>query len=81
MMAEELGRPIAAGEPTFDEWAANARVPYNDHQMQLLAKVHAHYTKYGLGGNSLALRAALGREPRSLRSFIRELALQTAHAA
>ncbi|MGZ2408772.1 NmrA family NAD(P)-binding protein [Rhizobium leguminosarum] len=76
MMADELGHPITAGEPTFDEWAANTRLPYDDHQMQLLAKVHGHYTKYGLGGNSLALRAALGREPRSLPSFIRELAQQ-----
>jgi uncharacterized protein YbjT (DUF2867 family) len=82
MMSEELSRPVSAGEPTFGEWAANARLRYDDRQMQLLAKVHAHYAKYGLGGNSLTLRAALGREPRSLRSFIRELALPTAcHAA
>ncbi|MCQ1856215.1 NmrA/HSCARG family protein [Neorhizobium galegae] len=74
LMAGELGRPISAGEPTFDEWAANTRLPYNDDQMQLLAKVYGHYTRYGLGGNSLSLRAALGREPRSLLSFIRELA-------
>jgi len=81
MMGEELGRPISAGEPTFGEWAANAGLLYSDRQMQLLAKVHGHYAKYGLGGNGLALRAALGREPRSLRNYIRELALQTAHAA
>ena len=65
----------------IDKWAANARLPYSDRQMQLLAKVHGHYAKYGLGGNSLTLRAVLGREPRSLRCFIRELAQQTAHAA
>ncbi|MDX8507100.1 NmrA/HSCARG family protein [Mesorhizobium captivum] len=81
MMSEELGRPIAAGEPTFAQWAANARVPYSDHQMQSLAKVHDHYARYGLGGNSLTLRAALGHEPRSLRSLIRELALQSATIA
>lgn len=80
MMSEELGRPVSAGEPTFGAWAANARLAYDDRQLQLLAKVHEHYAKYGLGGNSLALRVALGREPRSLRSFIRELALQTASA-
>ncbi|RWF55468.1 MAG: NmrA/HSCARG family protein [Mesorhizobium sp.] len=79
MMSEE--RPLSAGEPTFGEWAENARLPYDDRQLQLLAKVHDHYAKYGLGGNSLTLRAALGREPRSLRSFIRELALQTAQIA
>ncbi|TGQ64721.1 NmrA/HSCARG family protein [Mesorhizobium sp. M00.F.Ca.ET.186.01.1.1] len=81
MMHQELGRPISAGEPTFGEWAAIAHLPYSDRQMQLLAKVHDHYAQYGLGGNSLTLRAALGREPRSLRSFIRELALRPAHAA
>ncbi|MFD1983263.1 NmrA/HSCARG family protein [Mesorhizobium newzealandense] len=80
IMGEELGRPVFAGEPTFGEWAANARLPYSDRQMQLLAKVYGHYADHGLGGNSLTLRAALGREPRSLRSFIRNLALQTAHA-
>ena len=81
MMSEELGRPISVGEPTFGEWAANASLPYSDRQMQVLAKIYAHYAKYGLGGNSLTLRAVLGREPRSLRSFIRELALRMAHAA
>lgn len=81
MMGEELGRPVLAGEPTFAEWAANARLPYSDTQMELLAKVFGHYAHYGLGGNSLTLRAALGREPRSLRSFIRNLALRTAQAA
>jgi uncharacterized protein YbjT (DUF2867 family) len=81
MMGEELGRPVLAGEPTFAEWAANARLPYSDPKMELLAKVFGHYAQYGLGGNSLTLRAALGREPRSLRSFIRNLALQTAQAA
>ncbi|WP_354492568.1 NmrA/HSCARG family protein [Mesorhizobium robiniae] len=81
MMSEELGRPISAGETAFGEWAANARLPYDDRQLQMLAKVHDHYARYGLGGNSLTLRAALGREPRSLRSFIRELALQTAQKA
>ncbi|MER8389088.1 NmrA/HSCARG family protein [Mesorhizobium sp. M0166] len=81
MMSQALGRPVSAGEPTFQDWAAKARLPYTDRQLQMLAKVHSHYAKYGLGGNSLTLRAALGREPRSLRSFIRELALQTAYAA
>ena len=80
IMGEELGRPVIAGEPTFAEWAANVRLPYSDLQMQSLARVYGHYALHGLGGNSLTLRAALGREPRSLRSFISNLALQTAHA-
>lgn len=40
-----------------------------------LARMLAHYDRYGLaGGNPLVLRAVLGREPRSLRQYFRELA-------
>ncbi|MCY1541396.1 hypothetical protein D9M68_770860 [compost metagenome] len=72
-LSEELGSPIAAREPGFGEWAATARLPYGDDQLRLLSKVLDHYRAYGLGGNSLALRAALGREPRSLRDYIKDL--------
>ncbi|MFN7025830.1 MAG: NmrA/HSCARG family protein, partial [Pseudorhizobium sp.] len=75
-ISDELGHPIEALEPSFSEWAHSARLPYSDQQIHLLSKVHDHYTKYGLGGNSLSLKAALGREPRSLRQYIRELARQ-----
>jgi hypothetical protein len=34
----------------------------------------AHYDRYGLpGGNPLVLRAILGREPRTLIDYLREL--------
>lgn len=72
-LSEELGRPIAALQPAFNEWVANARLPYGDAQLLLLSKVLDHYRAYGLGGNSLALKAALGREPRSLRAYIKHL--------
>ena len=74
IMSEVLKRPIAAAEPSFDEWAAQANLPYDDAQQQVLRKVHAHYATHGSPGNSLTLRAILGREPRSLRQFIEELA-------
>ncbi|MGF6176202.1 NmrA/HSCARG family protein [Ensifer sp. 4252] len=74
MMTSALGRPITAGEIDFHEWAVPARAKYTEHQLSLLAKVYEHYAAVGLGGNSLSLRAALGREPRSLQSFIEELA-------
>lgn len=77
IMTEELSRPISAEESTFGEWVAASKLPYDDTQLKLLSKVHEHYAKYGLGGNSLTLRAALGREPRSLRQYIRQLALRT----
>ena len=33
-----------------------------------------HYDRHGLLGNPLALRAILGREPRTLRAYFEELA-------
>lgn len=72
-LSEALGYPVAALQPGFSEWAAKARLPYGEDQLLLLAKVFDHYQAVGLGGNSLALRAALGREPRSLREYIKGL--------
>jgi len=72
-LTEELGSPVAAPELGFSAWAEGARLPYGDQQLRLLSKVFDHYRAYGLGGNSLALRAALGREPRSLRAYIKDL--------
>lgn len=73
-MSDELGRSIEAVEPSFSEWALNAQLTYSDNQLQLLAKVYDHYAQYGLGGNNLSLSVALGREPRSLRQYISDLA-------
>lgn len=72
-LSEALGYPVTAQQPGFSEWAAHARLPYGEDQLLLLAKVFDHYQAVGLGGNSLALRAALGREPRSLREYIKDL--------
>jgi uncharacterized protein YbjT (DUF2867 family) len=72
-LSETLGYPVAALQPGFSEWAAKARLPYSEDQLLLLSKVLDHYQAYGLGGNSLALRAALGREPRSLQAYIKDL--------
>ena len=40
----------------------------------LLRPMFEHYDRYGLRGNALTLRAILGREPRTLRSYFEELA-------
>ncbi|MEA1832172.1 NmrA family NAD(P)-binding protein [Methylobacterium durans] len=74
VMSEVLGRRIVATEPSFDEWVARANLPYDDAQKQILRQVYAHYAAHGSPGNSLTLRAILGREPRSLYAFIKELA-------
>ena len=40
-----------------------------------LNRMYSDYDQYGFpGGNAVVLRATLGREPRSLRSFIAEIA-------
>jgi hypothetical protein len=39
-----------------------------------------HYERRGLLGNPLTLHAILGREPRSLRAFFKELAAQQPNA-
>ena len=73
-IAEELGRPIEAFAPAFDDWVRAAHPPYDDSQLRMLERVFEHYARCGLGGNSLTLTAALGRSPRSLRDYIRHRA-------
>lgn len=79
IMSEVLGRSIAAAEPSFAEWATAARLPYDDRQKKLLANVFRSYAEHGSAGNSLTLRAILGREPRTLRRYIEELAALHSH--
>lgn len=81
IMSEVLGRKIEAAEPTFDDWFAQARLSYDDHQKRLLQKMFEHYDEHGLPGNSLQLRTILGRNPRTLRQFVEELASRRRAAA
>ena len=74
VMGEVLGRRIEAAAPGFDAWVSQAKLPYNDHQKAELAAMYAFYDRHGLVGNALTLRAILGREPRSLRQFLADLA-------
>ena len=74
LMGEALGRPIEAAEPSFDEWAAAAKTPPGAVR-DGLRTMYADYDRFGFpGGNALVLRAVLGREPRTLREYVRELA-------
>lgn len=71
-LTEVLGRPITAVQIPLDEFVAE--LPdgaFRDGMTRMMA----HYDKHGLpGGNSLVLRSILGREPRSLKDYFRELA-------
>lgn len=74
MMSAALGRPIQPLAPAFQDWATQARLPYDAAQLAVFEQVFAHYAAVGLPGNAATLRAVLGREPRRLRDFIFELA-------
>lgn len=71
LMSEVLGRHIEAarvGAPS-DNSTGNG-VP----AASPMEKMFAWYDKRGLLGNALTLRAILGREPRTLKAYIEELA-------
>ncbi len=74
LMSEAIGRPIEAGESPFDEWTKAAHIP-EGYMREGMRTMYANYNQYGFpGGNALVLRAILGREPRTLRQYIQELA-------
>ncbi len=66
-----LGRPVKAAALNFDEWVDQTKTPPSGRQV---ARAMFDYDgKYGSPGNSLTLRAILGREPRTLRQFFEDL--------
>ena len=72
LISEVLGRPITAVQIPLDQFASQLPDgPFRDGMTRMMA----HYDKHGLpGGNALVLRSILGREPRSLKDYFRELA-------
>jgi hypothetical protein len=69
-----VGRPVRAEQPAFAEWADAAGIPAGPFR-DGFERMTAHYDRYGFpGGNPLVLRAVLGREPRTLRQYLYELA-------
>jgi uncharacterized protein YbjT (DUF2867 family) len=71
-LSDVLGRPITAVQIPLDQFAAQLpEGAFRDGMKRMMA----HYDKHGLpGGNPLVLRSILGREPRSLKDYFRELA-------
>jgi uncharacterized protein YbjT (DUF2867 family) len=72
IISEVLGRTITAVQIPLDQFASQLpEGPFRDGMTRMMA----HYDKHGLpGGNPLVLRSILGREPRSLTDYFRELA-------
>ncbi|WP_025514914.1 SDR family oxidoreductase [Bordetella trematum] len=74
LMSQFLGRPVYAGQQDAAAWAAQAGLPYDARQLAQAQRAFDYLGRQGLPGNALALRAVLGREPRSLGDFIAEMA-------
>ena len=80
-MSEALDLHIEAGEVSFDVWADMARIP-EGYVRSGLKRMYADYNQYGFrGGNAMVLKCMLGREPRSLKEFFREMAVSSLKAA
>jgi uncharacterized protein YbjT (DUF2867 family) len=81
MISDALGRRVEAARVDFDEWADRSGVPEGPRRRGM-QRLYANYDQYGFhGGNALTLRSVLGREPASLRQFLRELASMVQKAA
>ena len=72
-MSDVLGRPVKAEATDIDTWLARTNLPQDDYSRNARAKMYEYYDTHGLVGNTLTLRAILGREPLSLRQFFIDL--------
>jgi uncharacterized protein YbjT (DUF2867 family) len=81
LMSDALGLRIEAGEGPFDAWADAERIPDGPVRAGL-KRMYADYNQHGFrGGNAVVLKCLLGREPRTLKEFFRELAIRNIRAA
>lgn len=74
LMSEVLGRRIEAETVPFERFADEAGMPPGPSR-DGFGRMVAAYDDHGFaGGNPIVLRALLGRDPRSLEAYVRELA-------
>ena len=76
ILSDVLGRAVRAEKRPLDEWkawaAARGWAPWS---IEAYARMCGHYDSHGYpGGNALALRAILGREPTGYRAFAERFA-------
>ncbi|RUL69184.1 NmrA family NAD(P)-binding protein [Dyella choica] len=74
LMSEALGHTIIAAEVRFEAWAAALQPSPPPDLFKQLEIVYRSYAQFGSPGNSLVLRSILGRKPRTLGEYFRELA-------
>lgn len=79
IVGEELGRPVRAEKLDLDAWAAHATGQgWTPWAIDAYGRMCRHYDEFGFpGGNPLALRAILGREPNDFRAFAKKFVAAT----
>jgi uncharacterized protein YbjT (DUF2867 family) len=73
LMAQALHRHVEARKIAYAEWLTRSGIPPHSPQAKGLKRMFEWYDTHGLHGNATTLRTILGREPRSLLAFFREL--------
>jgi uncharacterized protein YbjT (DUF2867 family) len=74
MISDILDTPIEAKEISFDEFSRKAKIP-DGYLKEGMRAMFGHYDRYGFqGGNSLVLESILGRKPRTIAAYLKELA-------
>ncbi len=73
LMGEVLGRTVQAKQVSFDEFAAQGDTGLPKSQLPADKKMYEWYDEHGLLGSAVTLRAILGREPRTLGAYFKEL--------
>jgi len=74
LIADVLGRRIDAAKVLLDAPAATPEDSPKARQMAAMKPMFDWYDRHSLLGSALTLRAILGREPRTLRAYFKELA-------
>ena len=77
LMGEAIGRTVEAKQISFDEFVGQAKMDHDSAQLPALKKMYDWYDAHGLLGSAVTLRAVLGREPRTLLAYFKELAIGT----
>ncbi len=81
LMSEALELRIEPGEMAFDVWADKLQIADGPVRAGL-KRMYAEYNQFGFrGGNPTVLKCMLGREPRTLKEYFRELSVRSLKAA
>jgi hypothetical protein len=74
LMSDVLGRKIRAARLNLEKTGDTSKESGDGEQSPLIKAMFDWYNAHSLLGNALTLRAILGREPRTLRAYIEDLA-------